>query len=285
MMRGLVKILKGVLIGVANIIPGVSGGTMAVSMGIYDEIIGSITRLFKQFKKSILTLLPYAIGMVIAIVGLSFIIEPMFENYPLQTASLFVGLILGGLPIIVKKVKGKGFDLIDGLLFLVFFGYIIGLQLLGEQDASEVVLEISFVEVIKLFFIGIIASATMVIPGVSGSMILLILGYYNPIIRTINNFIKALSPFDTDALLSGAGILIPFGIGIVVGIYAIAKMIEFLLAKFEKKTYYSILGLVMASPVAIYMGIGVGILTFASVSVSVVTLLVGFVVAFFLGRE
>lgn len=284
-MRGLIKVLKGVLIGIANIIPGVSGGTMAVSMGIYDEIIGSVTRLFKQFKKSILTLLPYAIGMVIAIVGLSFVIEPMFENYPLQTASLFVGLILGGLPIIVKKVKGKGIDILDVFLFLVFCALIIGMQLLGGSDVGEVVIKLSFVEVIKLFLIGVIASATMVIPGVSGSMVLLILGYYNPIIKTIKNFIEALSPFDMNALLHGAGILMPFGIGVLVGIFAIAKIIEFLLSRFEKKTYYSILGLVIASPAAIYMGIGVGVLTATSISVSALTFIVGFVVAFYLGKE
>lgn len=284
-MKGFIKVLKGSFIGVANIIPGVSGGTMAVSMGIYDEIIGSVTNLFKQFKKSILTLLPYAIGMIIAIIGLSFIIEPMFENYPLPTASLFVGLILGGLPIIVKKVKGKGIDLLDGILLLAFFGMIIGMQILGSQDSGEVVIEFSLMEYVKLFFIGVIASATMVIPGVSGSMILLILGYYNPIINTINDFIRALSPLDINALLHASGILIPFGLGIVIGIIAIAKAIEYLLSKFEKKTYYSILGLVLASPVAIYMGIGVGNLSVSSIIVSLLTFIFGFIIAFLLGRE
>jgi putative membrane protein len=125
----------------------------------------------------------------------------------------------------------------------------------------------------------------MVIPGVSGSMILLILGYYNPIIETINKFIRALSPFNMNVLLSQAGILIPFGIGVVIGIFAIAKLIEFLLSRFEKKTYFSILGLVLASPAAIYMGIGVGVITVASVVVSVITFSIGFAVAFFLGKE
>ena len=284
-MKLILNILKGVLIGIANIIPGVSGGTMAVSMGIYDQIIGSVTNLFKQFKKSVLTLLPYAIGMVLAIVGVSYIIEPMFEKFPLQTASLFVGLILGGLPIILKKVKGNGIDGLGVVLFVLFFALIIGLQIWGGQGSKEVVLELSLTEVIKLFFIGIIASATMVIPGVSGSMILLSLGYYNPIIETINSCTKALSPFDFDTLLRGAGILAPFGIGVVIGIFAIAKVIEFLLAKFEVKTYYAILGLIVASPFAIYMSIGVGIISVSSIIISVVTFAIGFAVAYVLGRE
>lgn len=284
-MSTIIKILKGIIIGIANIIPGVSGGTMAVSMGIYDQIIGSVTNLFKQFKKSIITLLPYGIGMILAIVGLSFVIEPLFKYYPLQTSSLFVGLILGGLPIIMNKVKGKRFDVLDLLLFVLFFALIVGLQILGGQGGKDVNLEFSFFKMIELFLIGVIASATMVIPGVSGSMVLMILGYYQPMIETINGFVKALSPFDWNALLHGAGVLVPFGIGVLVGIFAIAKIIEFLLARFERKTYYSILGLVIASPAAIYMGIGVGAITLGSVIVSVVTFIVGFFVAYFLGRE
>lgn len=284
-MKLIFGILKGILIGIANIIPGVSGGTMAVSMGIYDQIIGSITNLLKQFKKSILTLLPYAIGMLIAIVGVSYIIEPLFEHYPMPTASLFVGLILGGLPIILKKVKGKKIDAVNVLLFVVFFALIIGLQLFGEQDNIDVKLSVSVVECIKLFFVGIIASATMVIPGVSGSMILLSIGYYNPIIETVNSCTHALSPFDSAALLNGIGILAPFGIGVVIGIFAIAKIIEFLLLKFECKTYYAILGLIIASPFAIFMSIGIGTVTATSVIVSVLMFAVGFAVAYFLGRE
>ncbi|MDD5936038.1 MAG: DUF368 domain-containing protein [Clostridiales bacterium] len=284
-MRLIKDILKGILIGIANIIPGVSGGTMAVSMGIYDQIIGSVTNLFKQFKKSMLTLLPYAIGMVIAIVGVSRIIEPMFEKYPLQTGSLFVGLILGGLPIILKKVKGKGTDGIGLILFFFFFALIIGLQIIGQKDSNNIEIQLSVAEVMKLFFIGVLASATMVIPGVSGSMILLTIGYYNPILQTINRCTSALSPFNRTELLNSIGILLPFGLGIVIGIFAIAKLIEFLLSRFEVKTFYAILGLITASPIAIYMSVGVTTINVTSVAVSIVTFGVGFIISFFLGGD
>ncbi len=101
-MSFIIKILKGVVIGIANVIPGVSGGTMMVSMGIYDKIIGSVNNLFKDFKKSIMTLLPYLIGMLIGIAGFSVSVEWLFSNFPLQTALCFVGLISGGLPVIFK---------------------------------------------------------------------------------------------------------------------------------------------------------------------------------------
>ena len=100
-------IIKGVFIGIANIIPGVSGGTMAVSMGIYDKIIYSLTHLFKETKKCIQLLVPIFLGAGIGIVGLAFMIEYLFERFPLQTNLFFIGLILGGLPVILKRIKIK----------------------------------------------------------------------------------------------------------------------------------------------------------------------------------
>lgn len=282
-MKMLKEILKGIVIGIANIIPGVSGGTMMVSMGIYDKIIGSINQLLRHFVQSIKTLFPYIIGMGIGIVGLSFAIEYLFGNFPLQTALLFIGLILGGLPVILKKVKGRKPEALGIALFLLFFALIIGIQML--KNGNDVTLTLNLGLIIKLFFIGVLASATMVIPGVSGSMILMAVGYYNPIIETVNGFIKAVFAFHISEAFSYVGILLPFGIGVVLGIFAIAKLIEFLLSRFERLTYFAILGLIVASPVAVLMGIGVGTLTVVTVLTSIVTFAIGFVTAYFLGRE
>ena len=104
------QLLRGVVIGVANIIPGVSGGTMMVSMGIYDTLIHCITHLFKEFKKSILTLLPYAIGMLVGILALASVINWGLEYHPLPTNTLFIGLILGGLNPLLKKIDRKKFN-------------------------------------------------------------------------------------------------------------------------------------------------------------------------------
>ena len=123
-MKMIKDVLKGMVIGIANIIPGVSGGTMMVAMGIYDKLIHCITHLFKEFKKSVLFLLPIAIGMGIAIIGSSFGIEYLFENFPVQTNLLFIGLIIGGLPAIWKNVKGKSIRLGHILAFLAFFALI-----------------------------------------------------------------------------------------------------------------------------------------------------------------
>lgn len=276
-------LLKGMVIGIANIIPGVSGGTMAVSMGIYDKLIHCLTHLFKEFKESIKFLLPVLLGAAIALVGLSFIITPAFEHFPLQTNCLFIGLIVGGLPAVWTKVKGKGIKLSYLIPFLVFFALVVGMAAMGETEGAAADLTFSAGSVIKLFFIGIIASATMVIPGVSGSMMLLLLGYYNPIVASIKAFVEALVAFDMAGILQGCGVLVPMGIGIVFGIFAIAKVIEIVFEKFPMQAYWAIIGLIVASPIAILILGETGVISIISVLTSIVTLGVGFVIAMKLG--
>lgn len=277
------NLLKGMVMGIANIIPGVSGGTMAVSMGIYDKLIHSVTHLLKEFKESMKFLIPIFLGIGIALVGLSFIIEPAFANFPLQTNCLFIGLIVGGLPAVINKVKGKGIKISYILPFLVFFALVVGMAAIGEKEGAAADLSFSLWSVIKLFVVGIIASATMVIPGVSGSMMLLLMGYYNPIVAAIKNFVTALAAFDIDGILQGCGILVPMGLGIVVGVILIAKIIEFIFEKFPLQAYWAIIGLIVASPFAIFLLGDVGTITVAGVLVSVITFGVGFVIAMKLG--
>ena len=164
------EFLKGVLIGVANIIPGVSGGTIAVSMGVYDKIIKAITGIRKNFKKSILTLLPYAIGAVTGIGLLSFVVKYFLSNYPMQTSGLFIGMIIGGLPILVKHVKGAKFTIGNMIAFVVFFCIVAGMAFLSGGEGSATDIAVNFGTVVQLFLMGTIASATMIIPGVSGSI-------------------------------------------------------------------------------------------------------------------
>lgn len=278
------NILKGIVIGLANIIPGVSGGTMAVSMGIYDKMIHCVTHLFKEFKKSVLFLLPIGIGAVIAVGGLTFIIPVLFEKFPLQTNLLFIGLIVGGLPAVWKKVKGNSIRIGHIIAFLLFFALVVGMAAMGETEGTAADMSFGLLNVIKLFGIGIIASATMVIPGVSGSMILLLLGYYNPIIIAIKDFLTALLAFDISGILTGCGILIPFGIGVVVGIFAIAKMIEVLFEKFPMYAYWAIIGLIVASPIAILLASELGVITVGAVITSAITFAIGVFVAMKLGE-
>ena len=277
------NVLKGIVIGLANVIPGVSGGTMMVSMGIYDKLIHCITHLFSELKKSIQFLLPIFIGIGIAVVVVPFGIEFLFAQYPFQTNLLFIGLIIGGLPAVWKKVKGNSVKVGHILSCLVFFALVAGLALVGETEGNAADLSFSLGSVIKLFGIGVITSATMVIPGVSGSMVLMLMGFYYPVLETITNFIKAVLAFDMNGILAGIGVLLPFGIGVVAGIFVIAKIIEVIFEKFPLYAYWAIIGLIVSSPVAILLVSGMGTITIVSILTGIVSLAVGFVIAMKLG--
>lgn len=278
------NVLKGMVIGIANIIPGVSGGTMMVAMGIYDKLIHCITHLFSELKKNILFLAPIAVGMGLAIVLSSFTIEKMFESFPFQTSLLFVGLVVGGLPTMWKNVKGKEIKVGHIITCVLFLALVVGMALLGEKEGNAANLAFNFANIVKLFVVGVIAAATMVIPGVSGSMVLLLLGYYNPILSAINDFIRAAVSFDMPAIMTGVGILAPFGIGVVVGIFAIAKLIEIIFNKFPLYAYWGIIGLIVASPFAILAMGSFPVITVMSIITGVVALAVGFVIAMKLGE-
>lgn len=284
-MKTIFDILRGVVIGLANIIPGVSGGTMMVSMGIYDTIIGCINSLFKDFKRCIKTLWPYALGMVLGILGLAKLITFLLGTYPLPTNMAFIGLILGGLPIILKKMKGEKKGVAGVIAFVLAFALVVGLKIVGGGNGTDATITLNIGQMIVLFIMGVIAAATMVIPGVSGSMMLMLLGYYNPVVGSVSGLVDALLSGNVSAIFSCCVVLIPFGIGVVVGIFAVAKAIEVLLRRFPGPTYCAIMGLVAASPVAILMGLSYAGVTAMTVIFSVVTLALGCVAAYKLGGE
>jgi putative membrane protein len=201
----------------------------------------------------------------------------------LQTNLFFIGLIIGGLPVIYKRVKGNTVRLPQIVAFIVLFVVVVGFALIGEGNGSSVDVTFSLGTILKMFGAGVIAAATMVIPGVSGSMVMMILGYYNTIIDTINAFVNALKAFDIGAMLNTFIVLIPFGIGVVVGIVAVAKLIEFLLEKYPLITYWAIIGLIAASPFAILIMMDVATVGVVEIISGLVLLVVGFFISMKLG--
>lgn len=279
------NIIKGMMIGIANIMPGVSGGTLAVSMGIYDKLIHCITHILSEFKESMKFLLPIFAGAGIALVALTFVIEALFQYYPIPTNLLFIGLIVGGLPPVVTKVKSHKLSFGHILAGLLFFALVVGMAMMGDNGNRQVTLNLGIVPMIKLVLVGIIAAATMIIPGVSGSMVLLILGYYEPIIQQITAFCTAVITLDMAGILHGIAILLPFGIGVLIGILGIAKIIEIIFEKYLVYAYCAIIGLIAASPIAIlvcsnFAGFSVSVLL-----ISIVTFAAGFGIAIKIGDK
>ena len=250
MLQWILDVLRGAVMGVSNIIPGVSGGTMAVSMGIYDRVIYAVNNLFKQFRKSFKELLPILIGVLIGLFAFAALIGTLLgtKSYEIPITRLptnfaFIGLILGGLPAIYKRVNMKSAKVPGIILFLVFLALVVVLPLLNPPEARTV--DHSVGTVLLMVLLGAIASSTMVIPGISGSMIMMLLGYYNSIINAMND----LRGGDWSSLV----LLLPYVIGLLVGIVSIAKLMNFLLKKYAALTFCAIFGLVIGSPVALLM--------------------------------
>jgi putative membrane protein len=169
------------------------------------------------------------------------------------------------------------------LVFVFFFALIIGMQFMGE--GTDRVVTPSLANALILLVMGVLAAAAMVIPGVSGSLLLLAFGYYNVITGAVTDFISAVFDLDIATAWDRALILFPFGIGVLLGIFFVAKLIEWLLAKHERLTYCGILGLVCASPIPVFMNALGGKIGVVAIIASVVTFIAGFVVAYVMGRE
>lgn len=290
-MNFIFDIIKGMLIGVANIIPGVSGGTMMVSMGVYEKIIGVVNNLFKDIKKSVLTLLPLGIGMLLGIAVFSFIIPWSLEVYPLPTCLCFIGLIIGGVPAIIQPTKeslqkeGKSISASHIIAFAFFFVLAVGMAAMNETQTSSASFDLNIGFMILIFLVGVVAAATMVVPGVSGSLVLMILGYYEGIMSSISGFISAVFAWDWNQIWYYVGVLAPFGIGVIVGIFAVAKLIEFLFDKFPSVTYCGILGLIVASPIAILIKMGHNNINLITAIVGIVLLVAGAWFTYWFGKK
>lgn len=241
----LIDTAKGAGIGLSMIIPGVSGGTLAVIFNIYEKIIDAINSLRKEFKKSVLTLLPILIGAVASLLIASVPIRYALEHAPIPTILLFTGLMIGSCPNIFKTGLKHGFSKFDIIAVIVPFAVVIGICFIsgsGDVNLSE---SMKVYMWFLLFLIGILASCALVVPGISGSMLLLITGFYNPVTAclTLSN--------------SSAGhsilILLVFGVGLIVGFFTISKIMKLLLVKFPRGTRWAIIGFAFGSIPAIFV--------------------------------
>lgn len=277
-MKFLVSMLKGAAIGVAMIIPGVSGGTIAVLFNIYENLINAISNLKKDFKNSFLYLLPIILGMVLAFAAMYFPLKLALKHFPVQTISLFSGLMLGSIPMLFKQSLDNGFKKVDFIAGLITFVLVIGICFIPNMGNVDLSVNMPKYGYVLLFLIGILGSCALVIPGISGSMLLLIFGYYEPILDTIseltNNFTHSLA------------VLASVGLGIVFGFVVVAKLMNYLLTKYKRITYWAIVGFVIGSIPAIFLSydytdVSVNAITIIS---SVIVFILGSIISFYLIR-
>ena len=276
-LENLLLILKGFILGIANIIPGVSGGTLAMTMGIYEDIIKSISSILKTPKKSFKLLLHLGIGELLSILILSKLLNYTLTNYAFATTLFFIGLIVGGFPLLLKKAKGHKVSLGYLLSFLSTTSLVIILRLLQTSENTVSLNNISLFTMIILLLVGMLAASTMVIPGVSGSFVLMLIGFYKPILNTISNITKF------NLLGHNLLILVPFGIGVLLGIVITAKVIEYLLKKYEIYTYYGIYGFILSSILVLILNVYNKATGIPEVVVGILLVLLGTFIGYKLG--
>jgi len=253
----------GMAMGVANIIPGVSGGTIAVVFGIYEELMQALGNFYSDKIKRweyVKYLVVLFIGSGIAIVALAGVLSWCFENYPLMTVYFFMGLILGSIPVVIKSHHDMKIDL--GRLLSLILGIILVVWLaILQGDSAEAGSKISEFNSYSLwdygYFLvcGAIAASAMIVPGVSGSFILILLGIYWTVLGSLSGLFQLiLADGFSDEVITRFAILSSLGIGVVAGILGFSRIMSWALRRYPAITMYGILGLIIGSFYQIYPG-------------------------------
>lgn len=246
--QSLKNVTGGIAVGIANIIPGVSGGTMMVILGIFDPLMASISDIFKVHsedrKGSIFFLFQVLIGAAIGLVGFAKVVDWLFANYATQTFFWFVGLVLFSIPSLLKKeLRGHKVSLPYLILGLFIIALVVWLSP-GKQDLTVTDFPVvTLGHLLLMVVVGIIGGATMLFPGISGSMVLLIIGQY----YLFKSYLANVTAFEMVVLVP----LVFIFIGLFLGILISAKLTSYLLSNNRRETMSLILGLIIASAIVL----------------------------------
>ena len=236
------NLYRGFFMGISDLIPGVSGGTIAFMLGIYDELLASISGFFsRNWKKYIGFLLPLGIGIGITLIFFSKVIEFLLKNYHAPTQFFFMGLILGIIPFITKQADVKRNFKWTHFLFIIVIGAALASTAFIIPHDSAPITKLTMTNAIGLFFAGWAGSMAMLLPGISGSFILLLLGVYSTAIGALSNL--------------NLPIIAVIGAGVIVGFIVSSKAISYLLTNFTHITFAAIIGLIIGSIFVVYPGI------------------------------
>ncbi|EHJ08671.1 DUF368 domain-containing protein [Staphylococcus simiae] len=270
------NILKGFAMGTSDLVPGVSGGTIALLLGIYDQFISSISGLFsKRFWTSIQFLLPIVLGMLLAIGSLSSLFNYLLFEHPIPTMFFFTGLILGIIPYLLTisnfktTFTAKHYAMIClGVIILIIIAFLNN----GNQHADETV-SLSTGIIIKYYLAGMCASSAMLLPGISGSFMLLVFGAYGTVMYSISELVKL--------NVNGLPILVILGLGVLSGFLLSSKVIHYFLHHHKYMTLALIIGFVVGSLYAVFPGVPPSTISWI---VSILTLVSGLIVSLLLGK-
>ena len=247
----IINFINGFCMALADSVPGVSGGTIAFILGFYDNFIGALDDLFRgnleEKKKALVYLIKLGIGWAAGFVLAAVVLSSLFESHIYAMSSLFIGFIILAIPLVIKEEKESIKGKYKNILFLILgIALVVGISLLTKTSIDVNMANPNIGTYIYTFFAGAIAICAMVLPGISGSTLLLIFGIYIPIMNAIKTFLT----FD----FSVVPILCAFGFGIIFGIVTFIKILKICLKKFRSQTIYAILGMMIGSLYAIVLG-------------------------------
>lgn len=273
---------KGLAIGTALIIPGISGGTVALVLGAFKKIVNAVDNLFtKNFWKFLLVLIPFGIGAIIAVAALIYPFQLAFQYCLFTIVCLFGGLIIGSIPGIADNVKGQPHtkaNIAGFIIALVFAGIIGVFSVIFDFNKqitnlfSEVPVSLYFI----IFAVGIFAAAGLIVPGFSGSMLLLVIGFYQPILNLIS----------TKNLGQNISLLAAFAAGVIIGFILFSKLMNFLITRFKNGTHHVILGFVIGSIISIFVNSNIFSYEFPKYDIIIgpIVLIIGVVVSYLFVR-
>ncbi|HDG9467118.1 TPA: DUF368 domain-containing protein [Staphylococcus aureus] len=271
-----INILKGFAMGTSDLVPGVSGGTIALLLGIYNQFIASISGIFsRRFWPSFTFLIPIIIGMLLAMGSLSNLFNYLLSQHHIPTMFFFGGLIIGILPYLLKISNYKtSFTTKHYMMVIAGIAILIVITLMnnGDKHAGET-LTLSTGLIIKYFIAGMCASSAMLLPGISGSFMLLVFGVYGTVMLAISEVVKL--------NFIGLPILLAVGFGVLAGFIISSKIIQYFLTHHKLMTFALIIGFVVGSLFAVFPGLPTNIVMWF---VSLVVFIIGFIVSLTLGR-
>jgi len=248
MHNAIINFFKGLVIGVTNVVPGMSGGTMAVVLGIFDPLIEATGGIFKDFRRHSVFLAPIVIGAVAGIIAFSSVIEYALLNHSFPTCMFFVGLIAGTIPLIHNKATGQPYKRVYVLATAAAALAVIAITMMRSPDDISTNTVVDTTLMLKMFLGGVLAAMVLMIPGISGSFVFIFMGLYPIIIGYISSIKDLLlSPSNFGLFTEICLVLAPLAAGILIGVVIISKVIGVIMERAYSLTYFIILGLVFGS--------------------------------------
>jgi len=233
----LLIILKGFIVGSSMSVPGVSGGTMAILLGIYDNLISAISNFLKDIKGNLIFLIKFCIGAGVGIGSLAFLIKWLLDKFPFFISFFFLGAVIGGIPALYKKTKESSLRVSSVLYFLLGLVIVISIGFIptGNIDVS---VGSGVSHYLMLLVTGVVIALALVLPGISTSHMLIVLGMYDSMLLAITKF---------DIVYIGI-----LGVSTLIGVFLVTKPLEWTMKRFPHQTYCIIIGFVLGSTSEIF---------------------------------